>query len=343
MLKKILSCFSFTLKEWAFVFVIAACSYYPINWVYQYFTQPNAKALLAKAEAGDSQMQYEVGQLYATGKGVLKQDDKQALAWYQKAANAGHGKAQFQLGYSYWTGRGVEKNLEQGFEWIEKAAMQGVPEAQLAAGMFRYYHHGRFSYAQAAEFLEPAAKSGVAQAQFYFGTLYDKGLDRPRDIHQAIEWYEKAAAGGNDDAKMRLGTLYLMGFTEEHFYDVNEEDTLVYFLKNMADIVEGKELNENVLKGKAWLEQVNLKELTWADNQFPAGFMSHVGVVFPKDEDQAMFYFFKAMFNGQKQALEISMQMMQEDKNMERSKRVLKQLCDEEVSAACVLLNTETC
>jgi TPR repeat protein len=35
--------------------------------------------------------------MYANGKGVLK-DDKQAVYWYQKAANQGQAKAQSNLG-----------------------------------------------------------------------------------------------------------------------------------------------------------------------------------------------------------------------------------------------------
>jgi TPR repeat protein len=38
--------------------------------------------------------------MYDNGEGVL-QDDKEAIKWYQKAAEQGHASAQFSLGVMY--------------------------------------------------------------------------------------------------------------------------------------------------------------------------------------------------------------------------------------------------
>jgi TPR repeat protein len=45
------------------------------------------------ADQGQAKAQYNLGVMYANGKGVLK-DDKQAVYWYQKAADQGQAKAQ---------------------------------------------------------------------------------------------------------------------------------------------------------------------------------------------------------------------------------------------------------
>jgi TPR repeat protein len=46
---------------------------------------------------GQAQTQFNLGVKYAFGKGVLK-DDKQAVYWYQKAADQGYAEAQSILG-----------------------------------------------------------------------------------------------------------------------------------------------------------------------------------------------------------------------------------------------------
>jgi TPR repeat protein len=57
--------------------------------------------VLLQAEA-----QYNLGIAYTFGKGVLK-DYKQAVYWYQKAADQGYAKAQSNLGIAYAFGKGV--------------------------------------------------------------------------------------------------------------------------------------------------------------------------------------------------------------------------------------------
>ena len=53
------------------------------------------------------------GHLYATGTSGVAQDEKQALDWYQKAADQGFAKAQKNLGDMYFFGHGVDKDYKQ--------------------------------------------------------------------------------------------------------------------------------------------------------------------------------------------------------------------------------------
>jgi TPR repeat protein len=59
---------------------------------------------------------------------VLK-DYKQAVYWYQKAADQGYAEAQSILGVMYAFGKGVLKNDKQAVYWYQKAAEQGLAEA----------------------------------------------------------------------------------------------------------------------------------------------------------------------------------------------------------------------
>jgi TPR repeat protein len=51
------------------------------------------------AKQGNADAQNNLGAVYANNKGTLK-DAKQAVYWYQKAADQGYAKAQYNLGGS---------------------------------------------------------------------------------------------------------------------------------------------------------------------------------------------------------------------------------------------------
>ena len=72
--------------------------------------------------------QFNLGVMYNTGRGVA-QDDKQAVAWYRKAAEQGDAMAQFNLGVMYNTGSGVAQDYKQSYAWFSSAAANGHSNA----------------------------------------------------------------------------------------------------------------------------------------------------------------------------------------------------------------------
>ena len=89
--------------------------------------------LQQRAAAGDATAQFELGFIYAEGRGVA-QDYAQARVWWEKAATQGHVDAQYNLGNFYNDGRGVPQDFAKAREWYEKAAAQEDNEfAQQAA------------------------------------------------------------------------------------------------------------------------------------------------------------------------------------------------------------------
>ena len=87
-----------------------------------------------KAEAGDATMQNSLGVYYDRGEGV-DQDFKEAVKWYQKAADQGHAGAQYNLGLMYRNGQGVEQDIKEAVKWYQKAADQGYAMAQSNLGV----------------------------------------------------------------------------------------------------------------------------------------------------------------------------------------------------------------
>ncbi|MGH7118990.1 MAG: tetratricopeptide repeat protein [Acetobacteraceae bacterium] len=84
------------------------------------------RLFLASAKAGMVPAFGIVGQFYARGEGVAK-NDRAALNWYQRAADNGDDSAANNAG-CIWRDRG---NLARALQWFERAAKLGDPDANL--------------------------------------------------------------------------------------------------------------------------------------------------------------------------------------------------------------------
>lgn len=76
---------------------------------------------LVHAEQGNAEAQFDLGFMYANGKGV-PQDYAEAAKCYRKAADQGRPLAQFNLGNLYVDGRGVPKNYVEAYVLFSLAA-----------------------------------------------------------------------------------------------------------------------------------------------------------------------------------------------------------------------------
>src|SRR3989344_4931560 len=91
---------------------------------------PDAILWLGKAaEKGNANAQYNLGGMYANGRGVAR-DDAEAVKWYRKAAEHGYAQGQNNLGAMYANGRGVARDDAEAVKWYRKAAEQGLALAQ---------------------------------------------------------------------------------------------------------------------------------------------------------------------------------------------------------------------
>jgi TPR repeat protein len=86
------------------------------------------------AEKGNASAQYNLGQIYRRGLGVI-QDYKEAAKWYRKAAEQGYGTAWYNLGAMYNEGNGVDQDYKEAVKWWRKAAEQGDAWAQNNLGV----------------------------------------------------------------------------------------------------------------------------------------------------------------------------------------------------------------
>lgn len=68
----------------------------------------------------------------------MKQNNKKAYEYYQKAASLGSSSAIAMLGYFYYTGKGGKKDDNQAFLCFKRAAEMGLPSAQAMLGICYY-------------------------------------------------------------------------------------------------------------------------------------------------------------------------------------------------------------
>ena len=83
----------------------------------------------AKAEKGDAEAQYNLGQSYVNPDRVVR-DTVEAVKWWRKAAEQGNAAAQNALAVCYAAGEGVPKDAVEAVKWFRKAAEQGSMKAQ---------------------------------------------------------------------------------------------------------------------------------------------------------------------------------------------------------------------
>ncbi|KAG0376459.1 hypothetical protein BGX24_007721 [Mortierella sp. AD032] len=170
-----------------------------------------ARWLLKASEQKNADAQNEIGVMISqcTLRPRYFECDPVASNWYRKAAEQGHAAAQYNLGDVYYTGKGqTKKDYSKAIEWYLKAAKQGHVSASNCAGNLYCIGYGiAQDYSKAAEWYLKAAEKGDSGAQNSLAVLYEAGLGVPEDKTKAIEWYQKAADGGNTAAQKAFGRL----------------------------------------------------------------------------------------------------------------------------------------
>lgn len=127
-----------------------------------------------------------------------------ALGEWQPLAEQGQAIAQYQLGLLYANGKGVEKDDAKARKWYEKSAIQGHTEAQVNFGILLLYARGgQQDYKMAMYYLRLSANKGHDLAQRKLGQMYEHGDGVQQDYVKAYMWYSLGAAKG-EEAGARL-------------------------------------------------------------------------------------------------------------------------------------------
>lgn len=122
------------------------------------WTEKETKALLGKAQRGDTGSQMWLAIAYEQG-WFGKTNYRAALKWFKRAAAQGDPDAQNSLGRMYEDGESVRQNYVLAAKWYRRAA-EHVPDL-----------------------------GGAGQGRNNLGLLYMDGLGVPKDYVQAYMWF----------------------------------------------------------------------------------------------------------------------------------------------------------
>jgi localization factor PodJL len=127
------------------------------------------------------------------------------------AASAGDPGASYEIALRLAEGRNAQ-DLALAAAWLERAARSGFAPAQFRLGSM--YEKGlgvQKDLAEARRLYVAAADKGYAKAMHNLAVLYAGGFDGKPDYAAAAQWFHRAAARGIVDSQYNLAILYARG------------------------------------------------------------------------------------------------------------------------------------
>ena len=118
----------------------------------------------------------------------------------------------YALSMAYLFGWDVDQNEDVGYDLLEKAVAAGQTEAMTL--MVRLFMQGEYcgiDSERAAQLSITAAKDGVPDAQLYAGLAYMDGVSVVQDYSEAARYFRLAANQGNQEARTSLAYLFQEG------------------------------------------------------------------------------------------------------------------------------------
>jgi TPR repeat protein len=258
--------------------------------------------LVARAEEGDADAQFELGEFYNSQGGVTIDEIGE---WYLKAANQNHAQAQLALGLLYLEWLTDDDYREQAFYWIKKAVEKGC-EAALSVLIELGPNDG---YMDDWDLLA-AVEEGDPQAQYELGCMLLYGLDRSRDAAAGLGLLFRAAIAGLPKAQMYIGSHYLFG--THGAADAAEaikwlslsakqrEPYALYYLGYCY--YEGIGVIKNDEQAATYL--LHSAQAGIPEAQYQLGRFYYDGVVFPENHEQAQSWLQAAALQGHEEAKE---------------------------------------
>jgi hypothetical protein len=159
------------------------------------------------ANPNERRLQYLLGLCYDSTKNYLE-----AARHYAQAADAGDANAQDALGVLFATGRGVVKDQQRAFNLLNQSAIAGSPGGMNDLGVM--YSNGLFvkeDDAKALDWFEKAIEAGNSFGLAEAGVMYFNGKGTPRDYSAAAQYFQQAADLGDGYSLKFLAIMYERG------------------------------------------------------------------------------------------------------------------------------------
>ena len=119
--------------------------------------------------------------------------------------------AYYQLGRLYAAGKGVTADAAKSAQLIQEAAKLGYPPAKFEAEHPSAKSVAINPDQATVDMIRAAAEAGNAQAQYELGTILLSGTGAEKKAEEALKWYRLAAKQNNAAAQYALGKMYAAG------------------------------------------------------------------------------------------------------------------------------------
>ena len=198
-----------------------------------------------------------IGLIYHGQKNYVKQ-----VEWYKKSAEEGYDWGMCFLACFYRDGEGVKEDQEQAIAWYQKAYELHGDAAGFAANEIGLIYHGQKNYVKQVEWYKKSAEEGYDWGMYNLAGCYRDGEGVKEDQEQAIAWYQKAyelhgdAAG---DAANQIGIIYnKQGNHNEEFewFKKGAAEGFDWCMSNLGNCYRyGRGVSINYDKAREWYQK----------------------------------------------------------------------------------------
>ena len=174
----------------------------------------NIDELKKKAGNGDVQAQLDLGYMFLYGKDGANIDYKQAIHYYELAAQNKNPVALNNMGSLYFNGIGVDVNYTKAIKYFEDAAKYGSNDAAINLAIIYLgtdKNNKNSEIWQRIFSLLKQAQTSNSNAKFLLGYSYYKGFLVQENHKKAFQLIKQASEEGYDEAQYILSRLYLLG------------------------------------------------------------------------------------------------------------------------------------
>jgi len=251
---------------------------------------------LGVAEAGEADgfLMSALGELYMRGRGV-EQDPHKAVNWYERAVEAGYLPAHVLLVRMYEGHRGLPPDPVKKIHHLRKGAEAGRWDAII--DLAHHLITGRDverNPEEAYALLIRAAEEGGGESVELVGQLYAQGLGVPKSLPDAIYWMQIGSDDGSHRAEIMLESLRKTGrLPSPDQFPKNFAELLALAEKNRPTAcyeagvfyLRGQGVRKNELEGARWI--LRAAELGHPRAQWHIADILEAGRYVPRDAEAA--------------------------------------------------------
>jgi TPR repeat protein len=239
----------------------------------------------------------------------------EAVSLYREAAEGGYDLAQYTLGQMLY-----DSNLPEAVSWLEKAAVQGNPDAgeYLVVAYLTDSTVGR-DEAKAIDYYRKSTGSDLGKAEYYIGYLYEFGWEGylSASKEKSLQWYQRAAGRNYTPALLTLSKIFYTGNS-----DVEKDTSLAYNFASRASRLghneatfflatmlidktnPRKNVEEAIILLKELVEDIDLSSHIYNDTPFILGEIYNSKYYGVYDPELALWYYRIAKSRGNSKAEE---------------------------------------